>query len=112
MNSITLQVREILGDDIRTRARIYELTSRMGEYDECILNFEGVNFISRSFADELISMKEGSSHHIDFIKLNDEINTLLKIVKKGRNTKHEFVSDGNIMYLKTMGELEAFFSMI
>lgn len=112
MKGKTLIVKDILGNDIRTRARIFELTSRMEDADECVLDFEDVTFISRSFADELISMKDGVSRTIRFINLNDELNTLLQIVERGRKSKYKLEESGPVIVLNTMQELEGFLARI
>lgn len=112
MKEKTLIVKDILGNDIRTRARIFELTSRMGDSDECVLDFQDVTFISRSFADELISMKDGVSRTIRFINLNDELNTLLQIVERGRNSKYRPKESEPIIVLNTMKDLEGFLARI
>lgn len=112
MKKITIKVNEVLGNDIRTRARIFELTSRMGDSDECVLDFEGVTFISRSFADELISMKDAISRTIKFNNLNDELNTLMQIVERGRNSKFRPEESGPIIVLNTMHDLECYLTRI
>lgn len=109
---MTVLVKNILGNDIRTRARILDLINAMNDTEECNLDFSGVNFISRSFADELISLLESNSKRICIINTNDEIKTLLHIVKKGRNSKGTPAQEGNIYVLKTMKDLELFFNAI
>lgn len=109
MKTLTLTVEKILGNDIRTRARIFELTNLMEDAEECLLDFSGVTFISRSFADELISLSESSSRKINIINVNDEINTLLNIVRKGRTLKSQTSHKSNIHILKSMKDVENFF---
>lgn len=112
MNNMTVLVEKILGNDIRTRARIHDLINVMNDATDCDLDFTGVTFISRSFADELISMSEAGSRNIRIVNANDEINTLLHIVKKGRNIKGGHSQEGDIRVLKTMKDVEMFFNAI
>lgn len=110
MKQITINVEKILGNDIRTRARIFALTNLMNDAEEYLLDFSGVTFISRSFADELISLSETSLRKIQITNTNDEINTLLHIVKKGRTLKSQPSPESRIYVLNSMKDVETFFN--
>ena len=49
-------------------------------YDEVILNFENIEFMSRSFAQEYVYQKYNSKSKITEINMDDSIKKLLKLV--------------------------------
>lgn len=85
MNNITLNIKSILGSDIRVRSRIFEIVSQMNERANYLLDFSGVEFISRSFADELITMTENANNKISIINTTQD---LLRVVRLGRGMKY------------------------
>ncbi len=113
MKKMIIMVEKILGNDIRTRARIFGLTNMMNDTEECVLDFSGVTFISRSFADELISLSEAATGRIQIANTNDEIDALLHIVKKGRTlkTKTQPSQENRIYVLNSMRDVENFFKV-
>ena len=53
----TIKLQDIYSADLYTRSRASELRSRIkDEATEVILNFEGIGFMSRSFADEVCNI--------------------------------------------------------
>lgn len=110
MKTITLKISNILGTDIRTRIRILELAQKTQGYDSSVLDFSGVAFISRSFADELITFSEAETpRKITFINVSEEIMSLLSIVKKGRNSRPAPQENGDIVSLDSMDDITYFF---
>lgn len=51
-------------------------------YDEVILNFENIEFMSRSFAQEYVFQKYNSKSEIIEINMNDNIKKLLKLASE------------------------------
>ena len=49
-------------------------------YDEVILNFENIEFMSRSFAQEYVFQKYNSKSKVIEINMNENIEELLKLV--------------------------------
>lgn len=86
MNKEIINIGLTIGNDIRTRARINEISSLMRLGVFYVLDFSLVDFISRSFADELINLMEDSNNRISVIGTNKEIESMIAIVKNGRNT--------------------------
>ncbi len=109
MKSKVLNIASILGTDIRVRSRIYEVVNCMDESSDYIFDLSGVEFISRSFADELISMVEKSDRSIQLINTNPDITALLRIVKAGRSVRRPDTGSICIHNLADMKEVEMFF---
>lgn len=57
-----------------------KIFQEVNSYEEAILNFENIEFMSRSFAQEYIFQKYNSKTKITEINMNDNIKKLLKLV--------------------------------
>ena len=60
-----------------TAKKIFNETNN---YDEVILNFENIEFMSRSFAQEYVFQKNNSKSTIIEINMNENIERLLELV--------------------------------
>lgn len=85
----TIRLLDIFGTDLFSRAKATELNAIIDpNADEVTIDFQGINFMSRSFTDELLNIFEanqGKSFH--FLKCNEDIIMMLSIVSNGR--EHE-----------------------
>ncbi|PDP58412.1 hypothetical protein [Prevotella intermedia] len=83
----TIKIYEIIGNEVRSRSSIELIRNRMPcNENYFIIDMGNVDFISRSFADELYNL------HIDkkevhFVNKSDTVEKMLDVVWKGRNTK-------------------------
>lgn len=111
MKEIILNIVSFLGSDIRTRSRIFEIVARMNEPASYIFDMAGVEFISRSFADELISLMEQPDKKIRLLNVSGEINDLLRVVESGRKNTHSSTpANMSVKELSDMRDVELFFS--
>jgi len=53
-----IKLAEVISTDIRSRANAEILKNQISSGNDIMLDFEGVTFISRSFADELYNLTE------------------------------------------------------
>lgn len=60
-----------------TAKKIFNIIS---DYDKVTLNFENIEFMSRSFAQEYVFQKYNSKSEITEINMNDSIKQLLEVV--------------------------------
>ena len=102
----------VIGDDIRTRSRIHELEKYLKMPGIYILDFSDVCFISRSFADELISLMDNSTNKIECVNMSTEIEQLLYIVRANRNTPHNATVHGNVLQLSSVEQMTKYFEAI
>ena len=81
---------------LTSRSIIREIESQYG--DELLLDFKNVDFISRSFAHELI-LCINKNPQIRIINANQNIQKMLNVVKKSLNKKRSItkISRENIM---------------
>ena len=112
MKSVVLSIRSILGADIRTRSRISEVISRMDTAHDYVIDLSGVEFISRSFADELLSFVDHSPKHPAIVNASREISEMLEIVRLGRNSKFSASNNSEVKNLNSMMEVELFFNSL
>ena len=83
----TIRLQAIYSADLYTRSRASELCASIDDAaDEVTLDFEGVGFMSRSFADEVCNIvddKKGKT--FSFVNMNDDVAVMMKKVSEGRN---------------------------
>lgn len=84
----TIKIKEIIGVDVRSRSNMGIVRSAIdGATGNVILDFSGVMFISRSFADELCIMMENLKFDVAIIQTSDVVQAMLKVVSDGRKQK-------------------------
>lgn len=110
MKKIVLNIQTILGQDIRVRSRIFELNKYMDSEATYVLDFTNVTFISRSFADELVTMTEMASNNIEITGAKGDVGAMLEIVKKGRQTMHKGTTHSQTIHLENMDDVASFFA--
>lgn len=84
--SARIQVREEVGKLLMLRsnvAPVFRKASRFGTR-RVIMDFTGVEFMSRSFADEYLSAKTASTSRIEEKGLSTEVKQMLKLVSARR----------------------------
>lgn len=107
----TIDLCFVIGDDIRTRSRIRQLTDQLIPDVSYELDFSKVNFISRSFADELVSLVDNSNGRITCVKMPEHIEQLLAIVRRNRNAPVSSMPvKGDVIKLETAEQMEEFFN--
>ncbi len=99
-----------IGTDIRTRSRIRQLTDHIEAGQDYDIDFSNVEFISRSFADELVSFVDSSDGRINCVNMPQHISELLDIVRRNRNVHVSARPMGDVIKLETEEQMEAFFN--
>lgn len=106
-----IKVLDLLGPDIRSRSNagaIEKIIKESGNA-KCVIDMEGVEFISRSFADELLEICKKSFSVI--VNAHGVADTMIKIVSKSRSksrVKHK--GSAKIIKLHDMASLDLYFS--
>ena len=105
MKTNTIIILQILGSDIRTRSRAQMIRSAISSQESALLDFTGVSFMTRSFADELYNIINDNCH-LGIVGMEGEVKDMFEIVKSSRSSKRIFNTDSsNVMYPATMKEL-------
>lgn len=106
-----INVLKLLGSDIRSRSNGGTIEKAINESGntKCIIDMEGVVFVSRSFADELLAICKRTYSTI--INTHGVVDTIIKIVNKSReNGKKQQESSEKIVELQDMVSLETYFA--
>ena len=106
-----IKVLDLLGLDIRSRSNagaIEKIINELGNA-KCVIDMDGVEFISRSFADELLEICKKSFSVI--VNTHGIADTIIKIVSKSRSksrVKHN--GSAKIIKLHDMASLDLYFT--
>lgn len=104
-----ISVKDSIGADLRTRSFFRRDAERLlaQHASEVEFDFRGVEFISRSVADEICNLL------VDYPGLavsgmEGDVEMMYRVVVRGRNTPREFPSnDIKVYHLRTMQEMSA-----
>jgi len=107
----TIKLNTIYSADLYTRSRASELRACMNEKaTEVTLDFEGIGFMSRSFADEVCNIMDDNKNIIfKFINRNADIEAMMNKVAEGRiQERKRGISNATIHKFEDMESLSAF----
>lgn len=107
----TIRLQDIYSADLYTRSRASELRACINdEADEVTLDFEGIGFMSRSFADEVCNIIDDmNGKTFTVINQNDDVATMMIKVREGRNRERKRgVGNAKMYEFKDMESLEEF----
>ncbi len=84
MENITIKISEIIAEMLSTRQTIIQLFKDISSYSEqeIILDFNKVEFISRSASDQLYKELQKTSKQIKLINTTSNVDKMIKIVEK------------------------------
>lgn len=87
----TIKLNTIYSSDLYTRSRASELRTCIDkEATEVVLDFEGIGFMSRSFADEVCNiMDDNKNIKFEFINRNADVEAMLNKVAEGRSQERK-----------------------
>ncbi len=87
----TLSLKNIYEADLFSRSRVSQLLQYINnDADEVVLDFDGINFISRSFADELCNViDDNKDRKFVFTRQASEVQTMLSRVQEGRKQERK-----------------------
>lgn len=112
MTTTTITLSTILGTDIRSRSNANFLRQEIPTHHITTIDMSGITFISRSFADELLSIATATSTTIT--GATGEVKTMLDMVSRSRqsHTPTTITPLGHITHLNDMKSVTDFFSTI
>lgn len=103
----TIKLAETISTDIRSRKNAEILKDIITPEQDITLDFAGVTFISRSFADELCDIIEHSGATFNKCNMCPLVQNMLTAVSNGRNKKRELtpINDDDIYICEDMESL-------
>ena len=88
-----LKIAELISSDIRLRSNASIIRKAIeGIEGGIVLDFAGVTFISRSFADELYNVMQ-ENKNISLNNKGEVVSTMMEAVETGRKTKRVYHSE-------------------
>ncbi len=110
----TIHISTHLGNDLRTRSFFRRDIERLidKEHQNSILDFTGVEFISRSVADEICNLI-ADFPSLSIIGMDGDVRTMYELVLRGRIQPREYPNlNAKVYHLKTFKEMQDFFEAI
>ena len=107
----TIRLQDIYSADLYTRSRASELRACINDkVDEVTLDFEGIGFMSRSFADEVCNIIDDmNGKTFTLVNQNEDVSTMMTKVREGRSRERKRGFGNAKMYeFKDMESLEEF----
>lgn len=81
-----VSVEKVIASIVSSRDAIQRMLEQHSSTEEVVLDFQNVEFISRSVADELVHQKE--KRNIKFINLNSSIEDMIQLVSMRKKSNH------------------------
>lgn len=105
---MTIKIAKLISTDIRSRYNGNILRAAIdGEEDSIVLDFSGVTFISRSFADELCNVLN-ENKNVSIENMCDFVSTMYETVIKGRMSKRVVNDNSKVLEFKDMESLSSY----
>lgn len=106
----TITLSAILGTDIRSRGNANVIRQEIASHHITTIDMSGITFISRSFADELLTIATAAT--ITIVGATGEVKTMLDMVSRSRQstTPTTITPIGHITHLNDMKSVSDFFS--
>ena len=107
----TIRLLDIYSADLFIRSRASELRKCINDdADEVTLDFEGIGFMSRSFADEVCNIIDDlKDKTFSFTGQNDDVATMMTKVREGRSRERKRgIGNAKMYEFKDMESLSKF----
>lgn len=108
-----VKIAELIGTDVRSRSNAGIIQAALdGERGPVVLDFSGVTFVSRSFADELCNILD-ELHNTQLSNTTQIVQSMIDAVKAGRSEKRVRIDDNTeIKEFDSFESLSSFLSTI
>lgn len=107
----TIKIKDVLSEDIRLRNNADTIIGMIQNSKATVLDFSGVKFISRSFADELYSFLENNTS-IALINESKIVSDMMNAVKKTHLLGRPIQAKINIGKINSEKELSEFLKFL
>lgn len=91
----TIRLAEVVYEDLALRdsaARVFDMVEGSPE-PEIVIDFSGVRSISRSFADEYVNRRSGSTKSIREVNIPENVQRMIDVVSHAPGMKKRFERD-------------------
>jgi len=106
----TIRLQDIYGPDLFSRAKATQLVNYMDvDAESFVLDFTGINFMSRSFTDELYSIDADTGKSFKYNGCNDVIAAMMQKVADGRSRERQLgIQHPQMLTFETKDKLAEF----
>ncbi len=88
MSETTIILKDVIGTDLGPRNKIETLFNNIDKNSsKVIMDFEGIEFMGRSFAQEYLNQKHISTFEIIEVNLSEDIKEMFNMIMKLNNKK-------------------------
>lgn len=108
-----IYISKLISTDIRSRSNINRIEEEIRRIDSKVeLDFSEVDFMSRSFADELYNFVE-SHKNVSICNINGIARSMIEAVRESRNSKRVYnTDDSEIKEFEDIKSLSSFLATI
>jgi uncharacterized protein YllA (UPF0747 family) len=105
-----IKIVELIGSDIRSRQNADHIRNSIANFDGVVeLDFNGVEFISRAFADEIYSIVNENRDHVVLKNMKGIVDSMMSVVSESRIHKRVRKTDNaNMKEFSDMESLSAY----
>lgn len=109
-----IDINKFLPSTITSRDAMEVLKDQFSTNEEVtyVLNFDGIDFVSRAFADELIHFLERNKFSFQFISTTSLVSEMITTVQRNRRSKNKSFHEVAITRPSDQEELNNFLSLI
>lgn len=101
-----LKIIELIGPDIRSRQNADHIRKNIVNFDgEVELDFKGVEFISRSFADEVYTIVKENKNNVILKNMKGIVDSMISVVSESRS--HKRVRKNETTKIKEFSDIES-----
>ncbi len=101
-----IKIVELIGSDIRSRQNADYIRNSIANFDGIVeLDFNGVEFISRSFADEIYTIVKENRDNVALKNMKGIVDSMMAVVSESRT--HERVRKTENANIKEFSDIES-----
>lgn len=107
-----IKIAELIGVDIRSRQNADHIRNSIDNFSGVVeLDFDGVEFISRSFADEVYTLVKENNDNVVLKNMEGIIGSMMSVVSESRTHKRvRKTKNANMKEFSDMESLSAYLS--
>lgn len=107
-----IKIAELIGSDIHSRQNADHIRNSIGNFSGVVeLDFDGVEFISRSFTDEVYTIVKENNDNVVLKNMEGIVDSMMSVVSESRTHKRVWKTENaNMKEFSDMESLSAYLS--
>lgn len=109
-----IKINELLPSTIVTRDSIVTIRNLIAKNSQShvVFNFDKIEFVSRAFADEFLTMIDDRKIAAEFTLVSEAVSEVFEAVRRSRNNQNRGYQNIHVAKYATQRQLENFLSLI